>query len=331
MFEFNPYATLWYNGALNLDIDIDMIPLTVVMTPLMLNTLQQCQQWSADTITNFLTEMDEDEYIKPFNIKTSSNIRYIPIDKVGDFLHKVLDKARLPNEFIHPVELHFRSLLYAWNRYTNPKTFLDFNLDGFKNCTAMQQYEILVSSFEYIDDEEYPRIDLDKFIPLALKNVRAFSRIVSADNKLRILTQNDMEKIKTLRGKVDPSFAILNSDSEIQDIFMPIILGKVTNPTVEFTHRLWSIMLPDTEVIRIRIRNETYVVDQHKNLATVPDLSDIPLLERPAEHNELHHYITLDDFHRLCQRIHFDSYSYILYDAQRDFKRKIKQEIDVSN
>ena len=81
-------------------------------------------------------------------------------------------------------------------------------------------------------------------------------------------------------------------------------------------------MLPDTEVIHIRIRNETYVVDQHKNLATVPDLSDIPLLERPAEHNELHHYITLDDFHDRSRRIHFDSYSYILYDAQRDFKRK---------
>lgn len=319
MFEFNPYATLWYNGVLNLD--IDMIPLTVVMTPLMSNTLQQCQQWSADTIINFLAETDEDEYIKPFNIKTSSNVRYIPLDKVGDFLHKLLDKERLPNEFIHPVELHFRSFLYAWNRYTNPETFLDFNLDGFKNCTAMQQYEILVSSLAYIGDEEYPRIDLDRFIPLALKNVRAFSRIVSADNKLHILTQKDMEKIKTLRGKVDPSFVILNSDSEIQDIFMPIILGKVTNPTVEFTHRLWSIMLPDTEVIRIRIRNETYVVDQHKNLATVPDLSDIPLLERL-----LHYYITLDDFHRLCRRIHFDSYSYILYDAQRDFKRKIKQK-----
>lgn len=320
MFEFNPYATLWYNGVLNLD--IDMIPLTVVMTPLMSNKLQ----WPTNTITKFLAEMDEDEYIKPFNIKTSSNVRYIPLDNVSDFLHKVLDKERLPNEFIHPVELHFRSLLYAWKRYTNhidnndPKTFLDFNLDGFENCTAMQNYEILVSSLAYIDDEEYPRIDLDKFIPLALKNVRAFSRIVSADNKLHILTQNDMEKIKTLRGKVDPSFAILNSDSEIQDIFMPIILGKVTNPTVEFTHRLWSIMLPDTEVIRIRIRNETYVVDQHKNLATVPDLSDIPILER-----SIHHYITLDDFHSLCRRIHFDSYSHILYNAQRNFKRKIKQ------
>ena len=324
MFEFNPYATLWYNGVLNLD--IDMIPLTVVMTPLMSNKLQ----WPTNTITKFLAEMDEDEYIKPFNIKTSSNVRYIPLDNVSDFLHKVLDKERLPNEFIHPIELHFRSFLYAWKRYTNhidnndPKTFLDFNLDGFENCTAMQNYEILVSSLAYIGDEEYPRIDLDKFIPLALKNVRAFSRIVSADNKLHILTQKDMEKIKTLRGKVDPSFAILNSDSEIQDIFMPIILGKITNPTVEFTHHLWSIMLPDTEVTRIRIRNETYVVDQHKNLATVPDLSDIPLLERSI-HHYIHHYITLDDFHSLCRRIHFDSYSYILYDAQRDFKRKIKQ------
>lgn len=319
--EFNPYLTMWVHGVLKMD-EKD-IPLTVILAPLLSEQLPPEQRWDTTRLANFVKT----------TTKYSNYHRYkwVKFDEIPKVLHDILNDERLDGEFIHPVELHFLSFLYAFNRFENwfKEGAMDLLYDeiGYGICEEMAHYETLVSCLVRKSKQESLKIDLIKFLPLALKGVRTFNR----NEKDEVLTRFNSE--------TDQSYQPLLTDKLIWDVFMPALF-KNSMKGIEYRFEEWS-KLDDAE-IRQNLRlvklpnysNENYTpknndkIYMRREYATLSDFPDPSLVHSLVEHGFCHSlYLPLEKCNDFFDLIHFSAYNKIAREVLMEFEDGLFKDV----
>lgn len=252
---------MWYHGVL--DLTFKFVPVSVIMAPLLSEQLPPVQRWSTTQLFNFIK-------IKSYNLLNKHSLLdegypicdypRIKIKNVASFLRKALKDERLDDEFIHPVELHFRSFLYAVNKYNLReinKTDLFKGEEGISFYQTINQtiirYETVVSSLIKYCHMTYPEIDLTIFLPLALKRERTFNK-----------------------DSNEPQESTESTNSLIYDVFMPALFkNSLHNLDLDRRFRGWEKLSDDD------IRNKLKLVqlsDKNDEEATLNDFLDPSLV-----------------------------------------------------
>ena len=313
----NPYLTMWYHGVL--DLTFKFVPVSVIMAPLLSEQLPSVQRWSTTQLFNFIK-------IKSYNLLDKhplSDEGYpvydyprIKIKHVASFLRKAFKDERLDDEFLHPVELHFRSFLYAVNKHNLReinKTDLFKGEEGYTIYQTINQtiirYETVVSSLLKYCYMTYPNIDLTIFLPLALKRERTFNK-----------------------DSDEPQESTESTNSLIHDVFMPALFkNSLHNLDLDRRFRGWEKLSDDD------IRNKLKFVqlpDKNDEEATLNDFLD-PHLVRSFVDCEIKHIKGWNRTYYVClslerapdffKHIHFTVYNPIV---QELFKECLEGQFD---